>query len=74
MVIEDRATRGTKAGGPQAKRSGGVSVANVRIFVYQLSVYYLPEEIIERIAAGMNLRYHLVEISSELVYADLVLC
>ena len=27
---EDRATRGTKAGGPQAKRSGGVSVANVR--------------------------------------------
>ena len=28
--LEDRATRGTKAGGPQAKRSGGVSVANVR--------------------------------------------
>ena len=27
---EDRATRGTKAGGPQAKRSGGVSEANVR--------------------------------------------
>jgi len=29
-VIEDRATRGTEAGGPQAKRSGGVSEANVR--------------------------------------------
>ena len=28
--LEDRATRGTKAGGPQAKRSGGVSAANVR--------------------------------------------
>ena len=28
--FEDRATRGTKAGGPQAKRSGGVSEANVR--------------------------------------------
>ena len=28
--IEDRATRGTEAGGPQAKRSGGVSEANVR--------------------------------------------
>jgi tRNA dimethylallyltransferase len=28
--IEDRATRGTKAGGPQAQRSGGVSAANVR--------------------------------------------
>ena len=27
---EDRATRGTEAGGPQAKRSGGVSEANVR--------------------------------------------
>jgi hypothetical protein len=27
--IEDRATRGTEAGGPQAKRSGGVSEANV---------------------------------------------
>ena len=26
---KDRATRGTKAGGPQAKRSGGVSAANV---------------------------------------------
>ena len=26
---EDRATRGTEAGGPQAKRSGGVSEANV---------------------------------------------
>ena len=30
LVIEDRATRGTEAGGPQAKRSGGVSEANVR--------------------------------------------
>ena len=30
MDSEDRATRGTKAGGPQAKRSGGVSEANVR--------------------------------------------
>ena len=29
---EDRATRGTKAGGPQAKRSGGVSEANVRTY------------------------------------------
>ena len=28
--IEDRATRGTEAGGPRAKRSGGVSEANVR--------------------------------------------
>ena len=28
--LEDRATRGTEAGGPQAKRSGGVSAANVR--------------------------------------------
>ena len=28
--IEDRATRGTEAGGPQAVRSGGVSEANVR--------------------------------------------
>ena len=28
--LEDRATRGTEAGGPQAKRSGGVSEANVR--------------------------------------------
>ena len=28
--LEDRATRGTKAGEPQAKRSGGVSAANVR--------------------------------------------
>ena len=27
---EDRATRGTEAGGPQAERSGGVSEANVR--------------------------------------------
>ena len=27
--FEDRATRGTEAGGPQAKRSGGVSEANV---------------------------------------------
>ena len=27
--IEDRATRGTEAGGPQAERSGGVSEANV---------------------------------------------
>ena len=27
--LEDRATRGTEAGGPQAKRSGGVSEANV---------------------------------------------
>ena len=27
---EDRATRGTEAGGPRAKRSGGVSEANVR--------------------------------------------
>ena len=27
--FEDRATRGTEAGGPQAKRSGGVSKANV---------------------------------------------
>ena len=31
MDSEDRATRGTKAGGPQAKRSGGVSEANVRV-------------------------------------------
>ena len=30
MVVEDRATRSTEAGGPQAKRSGGVSAANVR--------------------------------------------
>ncbi len=30
VVVEDRATRGTEAGGPQAKRSGGVSEANVR--------------------------------------------
>ena len=29
MAIEDRATRGTEAGGPQAERSGGVSEANV---------------------------------------------
>ena len=28
--IEDRATRGTEAGGPRAKRSGGVSEANVQ--------------------------------------------
>jgi len=28
--LEDRATRGTEAGGPRAKRSGGVSEANVR--------------------------------------------
>ena len=28
--LEDRATRGTEAGGPQAKRSGGVSEANVQ--------------------------------------------
>ena len=28
--LEDRATRGTEAGGPQAKRSGGVRAANVR--------------------------------------------
>ena len=28
--LEDRATRGTEAGGPQAKCSGGVSAANVR--------------------------------------------
>ena len=28
--LEDRATRGTEAGGPQAKRCGGVSEANVR--------------------------------------------
>ena len=28
--LEDRATRGTEAGGPQAERSGGVSEANVR--------------------------------------------
>lgn len=30
MVVEDRATRGTEAGGPQTKCSGGVSKANVR--------------------------------------------
>ena len=30
MGGEDRATRGAEAGGPQAKRSGGVSEANVR--------------------------------------------
>ena len=30
MGVEDRATRSTEAGGPQAKRSGGVSAANVR--------------------------------------------
>ena len=30
VASEDRATRGTEAGGPQAKRSGGVSEANVR--------------------------------------------
>ena len=31
VANEDRATRGTKAGGPRAKRSGGVSEANVRV-------------------------------------------
>ena len=30
VVVEDRATRGTEAGGPRAKRSGGVSEANVQ--------------------------------------------
>ena len=35
-VCEDRATRGTEAGGPQAKRSGGVSEANVRTTVSTL--------------------------------------
>ena len=37
MESEDRATRGTEAGGPQAKRSGGVSEANVRASISALA-------------------------------------
>ena len=37
MDGEDRATRGTEAGGPQAKRSGGVSEANVRASISALA-------------------------------------
>ena len=37
MESKDRATRGTEAGGPQAKRSGGVSEANVRASISALA-------------------------------------
>ena len=37
MESEGRATRGTEAGGPQAKRSGGVSEANVRASISALA-------------------------------------
>ena len=33
--------------------------------------HFLPKEIVERVAAGMDFGYHLVEVSAELVYADL---
>ena len=37
MENEDRATRGTEAGGPQTKCSGGVSEANVRVSISALA-------------------------------------
>ena len=37
MESEDRATRGTEAGGPQTKCSGGVSEANVRASISALA-------------------------------------
>ena len=36
--------------------------------------YLLPEEIIERVASGMNFSYHLVEVSAKFVYAYLLAC
>ena len=37
VASEDRATRGTEAGGPQTKCSGGVSEANVRVSISALA-------------------------------------
>ena len=41
---------------------------------YTWRTILLPQEIIERIAAGVDFGYHLVEVSTKLVYTYLLTC
>mgnify|MGYP003289931595 CR=1 FL=1 len=50
------------------------SVVGLDTSFSKLPVYYLPEEIVERITSGVDFSYHLVEVSAKLVYADLFAC
>ena len=41
---------------------------------YTWRTILLPQEVIERIAAGVDFGYHLVEVAAEFVYTNLFAC